>query len=139
MLCIGPPKPSGKPAAQGTKHCQRNLPGLPVSNEKMTVVCASARVQGATLHWFFALSGTPLSGTETPRSGIANVCGARSGSSTLSVLPSTLIVPPVVPRAWPQNGSRKQLVEREGLLEVVARAKRERCELRPKVRTRRQD
>jgi hypothetical protein len=33
---------------------------------------------GATLHWFFALSAIPLSGTLTPSSGIANVCDARS-------------------------------------------------------------
>src|ERR1700730_1207984 len=107
MLCMGPPKPSGKPKAHGTKHCQRNLPGLPVINEKVTVVCVCARVHGATLHGFFAFFATPLSGTDTPRSGIANVCDARFGSSTFNVLPSTLIVPPIVPRGWPQKALRK--------------------------------
>ena len=55
-------------------------------------------VQGATLHWFFASSATPLSGTVRPSSGTANVWDARSGSRTFRVLPSTLIVPPAVPR-----------------------------------------
>src|SRR5205085_729890 len=84
-LCIGPPKPRMKPAAQGTKHCQRYVPALPVRIVKTTVVWASASVHGATLHWFFALSATPFSGTLTPKSGIANdatVCSvslARGG------------------------------------------------------------
>ena len=53
------------PAAQGTKHCQRKVPRFPVLKVNVTVLCASASVQGATLHWFFALSATPLSGTLT--------------------------------------------------------------------------
>src|SRR5581483_11274215 len=104
-LCIGPPKPRMKPAAQGTKHCQRYVPALPVRNVNVTVVCASASVHGATLHWFFALSATPLSGTLTPRSGIANVCEARSGSSVGVGFPSTFIRP-TIPRGPPQYGLR---------------------------------
>jgi hypothetical protein len=60
-----------------------------------------------TLHWFLALSGTPFSGTVTPRSGIAKVCEARSGFSFLSGLPSTIIVPPMIPSGRPQNGFRR--------------------------------
>ena len=82
------------------------VPRLPVRNVNVIVLCASAKVQGAMLHWFFALSATPFSGTLMPRSGTANVCDARSGLSTSSVLPSVVIVPPTVPRGWPQNGFR---------------------------------
>jgi hypothetical protein len=67
-----------KPAAQGTKHCHRKTRRFPVLKLKVIVLWASAKVQGATLHWFFALSAIPLSGTLTPSSGIANVCDARS-------------------------------------------------------------
>ena len=71
----------------------------------MTVVCASASVHGATLHWFLASSATPSSGTLTPRSGIANVCEARSGSSVGVGLPS-IVITPTMPRGPPQYGLR---------------------------------
>ena len=60
-----------------------------------------------TAHWFGALSPTPFSGTLTPRSGIANVCEARSGSRFLSGFPSTVIVLLTMPRGCPQNGFRR--------------------------------
>ena len=75
----------------------------------MIVLCASASVHGATAHWFLALSATPISGTLTPRSGIVNVCDARSGFRTRSGLPFTIILPPRMPRGWPRNGLRRPL------------------------------
>ena len=74
----------------------------------MIVLCAIVfGSQGAKSHWFLALSATPFSGTVTPRSGIAKVCEARSGLSFLSCLPSTVMVPPMVPSGRPQNGLRR--------------------------------
>src|SRR5204863_5460526 len=93
------------PAAHGTKHCQRNVPFLPVRMVNVIVVCACANVHGATLHWFFASSATPFSGTLTPRSGTAKVCDARSGSSVGVGLPST-VISPTIPRGPPQYGFR---------------------------------
>src|ERR1700746_1222620 len=102
MLCIGPPLPSRNLNAQGTKHCQRYLPGFPVLKVKVVVVWSKESAQGPTLHGFFAVAEVPLSATETPRSGIVHVCEASIGSRMLTVFPSTLIVPPPVPRGWPQ-------------------------------------
>ena len=79
---------------------------MPVLKVKVIVLCASARVQGATLHWFFALSATPLRGTVTPSSGIANVCEARSGFKIGIGLPLTF-ARPMIPSGRPQNGLRR--------------------------------
>src|SRR5579859_2029319 len=105
MLCIGPPKPRINPAALGTKHCQRKVPALPVRMVNVLVLCASLSVHGATLHWFFALLATPFNGTLTPRSGTANVCDARLGSSVGTGFPLTPIRP-TIPRGPPQYGLR---------------------------------
>src|SRR5436305_10541719 len=94
-----------KPAAQGTKHCHRKVPRLPVLKVNTIVLCASASVHGATLHWFGALSPTPLSGTLTPSSGIANVCEVRLGSRVLGGFPFT-VSGPTVPWNPPQHGLR---------------------------------
>src|SRR6202035_5839297 len=91
---IGPPSPLMKPAAHGTKHCQRYSPLLGVRNVNVIVAWSALSGQGAFEHGFLALLEMPYSGTERPISGIANTCDAVSGAIVCVVLPLSVNVPP---------------------------------------------
>src|SRR5579875_1790253 len=85
-VCIGPPNPWMKPAAQGTRHCQRYRPLGGVLNVKEIVSWSFFSVQGAFEQGFLALSEIPLSGTYRPMAGIANTCEASLGVDRLDAL-----------------------------------------------------
>ena len=99
-VCIGPPKPWMKPAAHGTKHCQRYSPFAGVRKREGDRVVVGAQRARRVAHGFLASSGMPSSGTETPICGIANTCEAESGGSACVGLPSRRKFPPTVPCAW---------------------------------------
>src|ERR1035437_3281484 len=99
-----------KPAAHGTKHCQRYRPFVGVRNVKTVVVWSLLSVHGALAHGFFAVLETPWSGIERLIAGIANTCEAVAGSIACVGLPSS-VMPPVVPVGSAMNGLRSPAAE----------------------------
>src|SRR5579875_555391 len=96
-----------KPAAHGTKHCQRYRPLPGARKVKEIVSCALLSEQGAWPQGFLALSETPGSGTDTPSWGIANVCAGASGLTARTALPLSIITPPTVPATSDRKGLRR--------------------------------
>src|ERR1700749_2719914 len=96
-----------KPAAHGTKHCHRYRPLPGVRNVNVIVSWSVLSGHGALAHGFFAESGTPYSGTDTPICGIAKMCEAASGSIVTVGLPLSPNVPPMIPVACAMNGLRR--------------------------------
>src|SRR5215469_6421160 len=115
---MGPLLPSMKPPPHGTKHCTRYTPGwLGAMKLKVSLAYGLPLVtHGEELHRLFAESWAfgEATGTNTPSSGIANVCPTLQSDQELMSdvvrlltysLPcwsncETVTVPPIVPCTW---------------------------------------
>src|SRR5215468_3151145 len=115
---MGPLLPSRKPPPHGTRHCQRNTPAWSgVMKLKVSLAYGLPCVtHGEELHRLFAERSAfgEATGTNTPSSGIANVCPTLQSDHPLMsgvVLLVTyslpcwsncekVAVPPIVPCTW---------------------------------------
>jgi len=95
--------------ARGARHeaLPAEAAGLPVRKVKLTVSWSWLSVHGAAAQGFFAVAGTPGSGTLTPNCAIANTCDALFGSIATAGFPLIMRLEPTTPCASEMNGLRR--------------------------------
>src|SRR5258707_11387507 len=108
---MGPPNPSMKPPPQGTLHCQMYVPGVLGDLKLKVIVSFGPEVQGEVPHGVAVSPGDAI-GTFRLRPGIEKVCPTLQPDQeliTLTGLPLTLSVPPMVPPTPAQKLVRSRL------------------------------